>query len=321
MNKDFVFHKIAEGKTKIIWQAARPDEVLIENKNTITAGDGERRDQFIGKGYLATSTTCNIFELRKNGVPTHYKDRKDSNSFLAHRMIMIPIELVGRRIAAGSFLKRNPQVHEGSTLTPLVIEFFLKDDAGHDPMLEYDSKNDKWLVFDAKKPRSIGFIRELPLIAVTGSNGNNSVSRRIGPYFLDELRVIAEKVFVIIEQAWRELNITLVDLKIECGFFTDNKGLPLGEIGVGDVIDNDNWRIWPNREKSLDKSKQLYRDSGLTAELIKNYKWVAKASSIFLQKPCPDCDPPKSGKQFAQVHDSYDLEAIPCATCHGTGLI
>ncbi len=321
MNKAFVFRKIAEGKTKIIWQSPNPDEFLIENKDTITAGDGERRDKFIGKGQLATTTTCNIFELLKDKVPTHYNDRRDSNSFLAHRMIMIPVELVGRRIAAGSFLKRNPQVHEGSILTPLEIEFFLKDDSRHDPMLEYDPKNDKWLIYDAKKPKNIGLIEELPFIAVSGTSGNNSISRRIGPYFLPELRTITEKVFVIIEQAWRKLGVTLVDLKIECGFFTDSNGLPLGEIGVGDVIDNDNWRIWPNGEKSLDKSKQLYRDSGLTAELIRNYAWVAKASSRFLQKPCPDCDPPRSGKQFIQVHDSHDLEATPCATCRGTGLI
>ena len=128
---------IAEGKTKVVLpHPSDPRLVVIRHKNDITAGDGARRNTLPGKGELAGRTTANVFRaLAREGIPTHFvaADAADEMTALACRMI--PIEVVMRRIATGSYLKRNA-VREGTRFDPTVVEFFFKDDANHDPLVD-----------------------------------------------------------------------------------------------------------------------------------------------------------------------------------------
>lgn len=147
--------KIAEGKTKEIWLTDFPDKVLIKSKDDITAGDGAKHDVIPGKAEYATTTTCNCFSLlNRAGLRTHYLERSllDKQGFFARHMEMIPIELVARRIATGSYLKREPAVKEGTIFNELVIEFFFKDDAQHDPLMIIDPAGRRVLYYDAKQP-------------------------------------------------------------------------------------------------------------------------------------------------------------------------
>lgn len=253
MNEEYVFgEKLAEGKTKVIYaHPERDDLVYMEHKDALTAGDGARRSELPGKGALACRTTSNVFYLlEQEGVDTHYVGMVDENVNVVVRCEMIALEVVMRRIATGSYLKRQPDVEEGTRFEPMVVEFFYKSDELHDP-----------LVTDSE-------ILEMELASEQE---------------IEQMRETGRQVFRIIEEAWAEQDVTLVDLKIEFGRTDD------GELLVADVIDNDSWRIWPGGEKDRMLDKQVYRnlpeltDEGLRQVFI-NYAQVAELTDEFVQE-------------------------------------
>ena len=263
--------KITEGKTKIIWEESFSEEtVLIESKKDLTAGDGARHDKLEDKDILSTSTSLNCFRLlNAKGISTHFLRQVGERTFLAKRCKMIPLELVARRIAAGSFLLRHPEVKEGTIFPEPRIEFFDKNDSRHDPLIIHDFVSKRILVFEAKKPLKEGFVEELPM---------DSDTEPI-EYLLFNLRDLTSKVFEILEEAWAKLGVTLVDLKIEAGYAGS-------ELVVADVIDNDSWRIWPGGDKAKMLDKEVYRQlreiSPEALEVIhKNYALVAELTRKF----------------------------------------
>lgn len=112
---------------------SNPDHVYVRNKDRITAGDGVKAHEIKGKAKLSTRTNGAVFEfLKQVGVRTHFVSRvSDSSpdhetSFIARNCDMIPIEWVTRRVATGSYLKRNPHVKEGYRFYPPKLETFFK---------------------------------------------------------------------------------------------------------------------------------------------------------------------------------------------------
>ena len=121
-------HCVAEGKTKKIQQiAGRPDLVALVAKDDITAGDGAKHDIIPDKGRLANATTCNVFRLLKAcGLPVAFEQQDSATSFIAPGCTMLPYEVVVRREAHGSYLKRTPHFEKGQLFPKLIVEFFLK---------------------------------------------------------------------------------------------------------------------------------------------------------------------------------------------------
>ncbi len=237
--------KLNEGKTKIIWGDPDGTVVTIESKDDITAGDGAKHDELEGKAVLSTTTTVNCFRaLEAAGIPTAFVCDHDQRHFKARRVDMIPLELVTRRLATGSYLKRNPDAVEGEVFDPLVFEFFYKDDARHDPIVlpVVTDGGVKLHLHEAGKPVSTETM--IDIIPSLWSMEQ-----------LAELERITREVFATLEECWSAHDVALVDLKIECGFDAET-----GEILVADVIDNDSWRIWPGGDKSQMLDKQVYRD-------------------------------------------------------------
>lgn len=284
---------IAEGKTKKIFDATKsaPEngcatcrKVLVESNDNVTAGDGEYRVEVPGKGVAATATTINAFKLiRKHGVATHFLDvhPEKKNAFYALQAEMIPLEVVVRRIATGSYLKRNPEAKEGQRFRMLEYELFYKDDARHDPLVRFDSPwHDCFNLYEAGKPVSneskIELLDMWPFL--------RSVD-------YDQMRVIALQVFLILEEAWKKLGVVLYDMKIEFGLVDD--GLGGKRLVVADVIDNDSWRIKDSGGRQL--SKQVFRDIVKAGEvtpkhieeLRRLYSEVAVLTAEFPDIGCP----------------------------------
>ncbi|MGB8265882.1 MAG: phosphoribosylaminoimidazolesuccinocarboxamide synthase [Candidatus Velthaea sp.] len=254
-------HEIARGKTKILHElVGQPDVLIVSQLDAISARDGERRDTIEGKGRIAAKTTARVFRLLNLcGVPTHYLsggEDDDDNQMLVRRAQMIPLEVVVRGVAAGSLVKRKPGIQRGAVLAPRLVEFFLKDDANHDPLIEPDEIVGRGIA----TPPELGTMTELARI-----------------------------VYEILAHAWRRHDTLLVDLKIEFGRLASGDGK--GSLVVADVIDNDSWRIWPQGREELMLDKQIYRNLetvtvGDLDRLRENYEQVADDVGTFpLMRP------------------------------------
>ena len=256
--------QFSEGKTKIIWQDLYlPGMVVVESKDDITAGDGEKHDVIRDKAELSTTTTCNVFSLLKQcGLPVAFEKQLGPKKFLAPGLEMIPLEVVARRVATGSYLQRNPHVPNGTVFPRLVVEFYLKTHGcefnGHkfpestlgksydDPYMRIVG-DEAWF-YNAHIPLATQepFLK-LPLNEVFPQGNGKDVMARMA--------ALNTHAFLVIEKAWKILGYDLLDWKIEFGRVN-------GEIYIGDVIDADSWRVMKDGQKL---SKQAYRDNeGLT---------------------------------------------------------
>jgi phosphoribosylaminoimidazole carboxylase/phosphoribosylaminoimidazole-succinocarboxamide synthase len=263
---------IAEGKTKILLATKQDAEkVLILSKDDITAGDGAKHDLIEGKAALSTRTTCNVFRLLKScGIPVAFEEQVDARTFLAPRCRMLPYEVVVRREAHGSYLKRMPGLAKGHLFPKLLVEFFLKTNGkkwkGHgllcdDPLMEYS--DGKISLYEPSKP--VG----APFLVLRG----NEVFGRAGEWKLfAEIKKTARRAFLILEKAWQLEGRTLVDFKVEFGL-AKNGGLLLA-----DVIDNDSWRVLENGAYI---DKQAYRDGGKLDDVAEKYRLVAGITDRF----------------------------------------
>ncbi|XP_074882468.1 bifunctional phosphoribosylaminoimidazole carboxylase/phosphoribosylaminoimidazole succinocarboxamide synthetase isoform X1 [Buteo buteo] len=250
--------KVNEGKTKEVYELPdMPGCVLMQSKDQITAGNAARKDRMEGKAAISNTTTSCVFQLlQEAGIKTAFVRKQSDTAFIAAHCEMIPIEWVCRRIATGSFLKRNPGVKEGYKFYPPKIEMFYKDDANNDPQWSEEQLIEAKFCF---------------------------AGLTIGQTEVDIMARSTQAIFEILEKSWQPQNCTLVDLKIEFGVNILTK-----EIVLADVIDNDSWRLWPSGDRSQQKDKQSYRDlKEVTPEALqmvkRNFEWVAERVELLLK--------------------------------------
>ena len=267
---------VTEGKTKKIHLIdSNPDLVTVVSKDDITAGDGAKHDIIPDKGRLANATTSNVFRLLKAcGLPVAFVEQDSATSFVAPKCLMLPYEVVVRREAHGSYLKRNPHFSKGQLFPQLIVEFFLKTKDKNwkgkplvcdDPLLKYAEGTSQIQLFN---PAQQMHGQEPFLILAESEVFGHDEEWKL---FAD-MRHIARDAFLVLEKAWQLEGGTLVDFKVEFGFDSE------GHLLLADVIDNDSWRVI---ESGSYIDKQVYRDGGALEDVASKYRRVAGITSHF----------------------------------------
>jgi phosphoribosylaminoimidazole-succinocarboxamide synthase len=227
---------IYEGKAKILFEGPEPGTLIQHFKDDMTAFDAEKRAVLEGKGVINSRISEFVMtRLNAIGVQTHFIQRLNPSEQLIRDVEIIPLEVVCRNIAAGSLSQRYG-LPEGQPLPRPIVEFYLKDDKLHDPMVAEEHIT----AFNWASVEDIDHIRALTL--------------RVN----DELRGVFGAV-----------GITLVDFKVEFGRVRDGD---VSRIILADEISPDSCRLWDNAtHKKLDKDR-FRRDLG---DVVESYREVA----------------------------------------------
>ena len=207
-----------EGKGKKLFATSDENVVIAEFKDDLTAFNAEKKGAESGKGALNCQISSLLFELlSKNGVESHYIKRLNDIDMLCKKVSIIPIEVVVRNIATGSLTKRLG-ISEGSVLPFALVEFYYKDDALGDPII-----NDEHC-------KILGLVKE---------QGE-----------LEVLKAEARKVNEILRDFFDKRGLKLVDFKLEFGRDKDSK------IILADEISPDSCRFWDKQtNQKLDKDR------------------------------------------------------------------
>jgi len=218
---------IYEGKAKKIWSTKYPDLYISEFKDDLTAFNGEKKSSESGKGALNNEISTELFKyLNEKGISTHFVEMIDPNHMLHKKAEVIYIEVIVRNIATGS-LSRNLGIQDKTVLPFTLVEFDYKNDALGDPKL-----NDQHCLL-------LNLVKD--------------VSE------LDYIRYMARRINTILSEFYAELDIKVVDFKLEFGRDSN------GNIILIDELSPDNFRLWDAKtDEKLDKDRFRQGLGGLT---------------------------------------------------------
>ena len=215
--------QLYEGKAKKVYATNDPDLVIVDYKDDATAFNGEKKGTIAGKGVINNRMTNFMFKmLEKEGVPTHLVEEISDRETIVKKVSIVPLEVIVRNVAAGSFSKRMG-VEEGKQLLCPILEFSYKNDDLGDPFI------------------------------------NDYYALALGLATKEELDTITKYAFKVNEfmlKFFKGLNIDLIDFKIEFGKTSD------GTIILADEISPDTCRFWDSTtHEKLDKDR-FRRDMG-----------------------------------------------------------
>lgn len=288
---------ISQGKTKIIKPGPRRDIVFLETQDVLTGGDAAKREVIEGISINKTTQAANVFSLlNRKGLPTAFIELTSPSTLLCYQCEMLPLELVIRRYAWGSYLQRHPEYkrqdgtayrfdepvweifHKWSVVSSPITDnpYQMDEEAARKQFLRNGTwqegvytdtyiqvEQEKWLLYPSKKE----FSMSKPLMSIEPTCSQ------------EELNYIVQSIilptFLTLENAWHRIvtdwgPMELVDLKIEVGRRLDNK-----KIVIADVIDNDSWRIWPGGDPKKQLDKQCFREDDPLEQVAENYAIVA----------------------------------------------
>ena len=197
--------QLYEGKAKKVYATEDPNLVIVSYKDDATAFDGAKKGTIVGKGVINNQMTNRLMaKMEKAGIPTHFVKELSERDTLVKKVSIVPLEVIIRNVAAGSFTKRLG-VPEGTVLKIPTIEFSYKNDEYHDPLINH--------------------YHALALGLATQEE-------------IDTITKYAFQVNDILSQYLLGFNIRLIDFKLEFG------RLPDGSIVLADEISPDTCRFW-----------------------------------------------------------------------------
>ncbi len=216
-------NQLYEGKAKRVYATEDPELLIVSYKDDATAFNGLKKGTIAGKGVINNQMSNRLMaRLADAGVPTHFVQELNDRETLVRKVEIVPLEVIVRNIAAGSFSKRYG-VPEGVVFARPTVEFSYKNDDLGDPLLNTDHA------------LAIGLATEEEIAAI----------RKYALAVNDFLRAF-----------WAEAGVTLVDFKLEFGRTGD------GTIILADEISPDTCRLWDSKtQEKLDKDR-FRRDMG-----------------------------------------------------------
>ncbi len=214
-----------EGKAKIIYEK-EDGNLLMKFKDDLTALDGLKHDQMPSKGKYNSVMTAHLLKLvAEAGIPNHFIALLEPGLMEVKKVEIIPVEAVLRNVATGSIVRRLP-LEAGSKLPFPIIEFYLKDDALHDP----------WINDDHVRILGLATAEEL-----------------------QRIRELTLKVNDVLLGYFASKGLVLADFKLEFGRLG-------GDLILADEITPDTMRIFDAREfekgELVEYDKQIFRDGG-----------------------------------------------------------
>ena len=210
---------IYEGKAKRLYTTDNPNVLRMEYKDDATAGNGAKKASFENKGKLNKAITLLIYQmLESKGVATHLISDVDEVCLDVQKVSIIPLEVIVRNIAAGSFSRRTG-VKEGTRFSKPIVEFSYKDDALGDPFI------------------------------------NDDYARELGAATEEESRFLKQQALTVNEvliDFFNQAGLTLVDFKLEFGRLVSNPS----KIVLADEISPDTCRLWDSKTGAkMDKDR------------------------------------------------------------------
>ena len=215
--------QIYEGKAKKVYRTDDQRFLIVSYKDDATAFNGLKKGTIEGKGVINNKMSNLLMQrLEKAGIPTHYVTELSDRETLVKKVSIVPLEVIVRNIAAGSFSKRYG-VEEGTVFASPTVELSYKNDDLGDPLL----------------------------------NQSHAVAMHLAT--TEEMETIKKYAFAVNEELkrfWAECGVTLVDFKLEFGRLAD------GTIVLADEISPDTCRLWDMKTgEKLDKDR-FRRDLG-----------------------------------------------------------
>ncbi|HIS59679.1 MAG TPA: phosphoribosylaminoimidazolesuccinocarboxamide synthase [Candidatus Faecousia faecipullorum] len=215
--------QLYEGKAKKVYATDDPELLIVDYKDDATAFNGLKKGTIAGKGVINNQMSNRLMaKLEEAGVPTHYVQELSERETLVKKVSIVPLEVIVRNIAAGSFSKRYG-VEEGVVFDQPTIEFSYKNDDLGDPLL----------------------------------NTYHALALKLAT--AEEIATIEKYAFQVndfLKAFWLSCGVTLVDFKLEFGRLSN------GTIVLADEISPDTSRLWDAKtHEKLDKDR-FRRDMG-----------------------------------------------------------